>query len=113
MRVFLRVFLLIVAMLPKSNCTQDLMRVEESVSKIPKYIRDLIKDFNRKNLNIHDVVIIDLESESSEILFNEIIMEIPKENPVIIPSIAKRLDDTRLRPASFVIITADTFNMVS
>ena len=30
-------------------------------------------------------------------------MEIPDENPVIVPKLDVRLDDTHLRPASFVI----------
>ena len=112
MGTILKVFLLIV-IVELSNGSQDLMRVEESGSKIPKYICDLIKDFNRKDSNIHDVLIIDLEIESSEVNLNQLIMEIPKENPVIIPSIGTRLDDTRLRPTSFVIILADSFDTVS
>ena len=110
MGIFLKVFLLIV-IVELSNGSQDLLRVAEGGSKIPQYIRDLIK--NRKDLNIHDVVIIDLESESSKPFLNEIIMELPEENPVIIPSIGTRLDDTRLRPASFVIILADRYEMVN
>ena len=112
MGIFLKVFLLIV-IVELSNGSQDLLRVAEGGSKIPQYIRDLIKDFNRKDSNIHDVVIIDLESESSKPFLNEIIMELPEENPVIIPSIGTRLDDTRLRPASFVIILADRYEMVN
>ena len=111
MEVFLKVFSLIVIM-ELSNCSQDLMRVEKSDNKIGEFIRDLIKDFNKKDSNIHDVAIIDLESESSEIILNQIIMEIPEENPVIIPRVGTRLDDTRLRAASFVIILADSFNTV-
>ena len=38
----------------------------------------MIKDFNRKDLNIHDVVIRNLESESLNLSLNEIIMKILK-----------------------------------
>ena len=51
-------------------------------NKIGKYIRELIKYFNKKDSNIHYV-----ESESSETILNQIIVAIPKENPVITPSI--------------------------
>lgn len=112
MEIFLKVFLLIV-IVDLSNGSKDLLRVEESGGKVPGYIRDLIKDFNKKDSNIHDVVIIDLENESSDFLLNLILMDIPEENPVIIPKVGTRLDDTRLRSASFVIITADLFNNVS
>ena len=112
MEIFLRVFLWI-SIVNLSYGAQDLMSVVDSGSKIPKYIRDLIKDFNKKDLNVHDVVILNLESESLNLFINEIIMEIPEENPVIVPKLDVRLDDTRLRPASFVIIIANTFDMVS
>ena len=82
-------------------------------NKIWIYIRDLIKDFNKKDSNIHYVAIIDLESESSETILNQIIVAIPKENSVITPSIGMRLEDIRLKTASFVIISADSFIIVS
>ena len=112
MEVFLKVFLITV-LYNKVFGAQDLMAVEKSDSKIPAYIRDLILDYNKKNPNIHDVAILNLENESSEMILNQIIMEIPEENPVIIPTIDVILNDSLIRSTSFVIILSDLFNMVS
>ena len=111
MEVFLKVFLLIF-MVKLSAGAQGLMAVEESDSKIPAYIRDLILDFNKKDPNIHDVAILNLENESSELILNQIIMEIPEENPLMIPAVNIRFKSLS-RPASFVIIMSDIYNMVS
>ena len=112
MAVFLKVFLVIL-LSQLSDGAQDLMTVGESDNKIPQYIRELMKDFNEKDLNIHDVAIIDLLSENSENLVNQIMMQIPEENPVIIPRVNKNLLDNSLRQASFVIIIADIYDVVS
>ena len=107
MGVFLQVLLVIV--LSQLSSAQDFMIVEG----IPGYIRDLIEDFNRKDSNIHDVAIINLENEENSDYINEIIMKLPEENAVIIPRIDLISDDPRIRQASFIIITADTFYVVN
>ena len=107
MGVFLPVFLVIV--LSQFCSAQDFMIVEG----IPGYIRDLIKDFNRKDSNVHDVAIINLENEENSDYINEIIMELPEENAVIISRIDTILDDPRIGKASFIIITADTIDAVN
>ena len=107
MGVFLQVFLVIV--LSQLCCAQDFMIVEG----ISEYIRDLIDDFNRKDSNIHDVAIINLENEENSDYIIEIIMKLPEENAVIIPRIDTISDDPRIRQASFIIITADIFDAVN
>ena len=69
MEVFLKVFLITV-LYNKVFGAQDLLAVEESDSKIPAFIRDLILDYNKKDPNIHDVAILNLENESSEMILN-------------------------------------------
>ncbi|CAO1297376.1 unnamed protein product, partial [Diamesa serratosioi] len=108
MDILLKVFWLIIYF---EVALGGIMEVQESGTKIPEYIRELIKDFNRKDSNIHDVVILNLQNDTTSKIFNDVIKEIPDDNPVIIPDIKVRLDDTKLRPASFVIITADTFDI--
>lgn len=90
----------------------ELMAIKPNYQKTPGYIRDLIKDLNLKYNEIHDFAILNFESqsESSNSLFNEIIMEIPKENAIIIPNISIMLEDIHLRPASIVIILSDVFH---
>ncbi|CAO1297355.1 unnamed protein product, partial [Diamesa serratosioi] len=108
MEIIFKVFWLIIYL---EVAFGGIVEVEESGTKIPEYIRELIKDFNRKDSNIHDVVILNLENETTSNILNDVIKEIPDENPLIIPDIKVRLDDTKLKPASFVIITADTFDI--
>ena len=93
----------------------ELMAIKPNYQKTPGYIRDLIKDLNLKYNEIHDFAILNFESqsESSNSLFNEIIMEIPKENAIIIPNISIMLEDIHLRPASIVIVLSDVFHIVS
>ena len=107
MGVFGNVFLVIV--LSQLCSAQDSMIVEE----ISEYIRDLIEDFNQKDSNVHDVAIINLGNEENSDYINEIIMELPEENAVIIPRIDTISDDPRIGKASFIIITADTIDAVN
>lgn len=101
----------LIVLMMKSSC--DAQDLKETSNKIPGYICELLKDFNHKDPNIHDVLILNLGSESSKDVLSGVIQEIPEENPVILPKLGKRLDDTSLRPVSFVIITSNTFDMVS
>lgn len=95
------------------SCDYELLSVEDNESKITVYICDLIKDFNKKDLNNHDVAILNLKNEISGHFVSNLIKKISMESPVILPSLNKRLDDTRLRPASFVVVIADFYDAVS
>lgn len=86
-------------------------------SKLSEFVIDVIKDLNAKQSpknNDHDVSIVNLDSDN--IVFNSIVKNMPKENPVLQPQVnckGKFLPDNVYKHSQSFIVIAKSFTLVS
>lgn len=93
------------------------LEYDSKTNDLNSYIIALIKDWNHKDVGVHDVVILRFESEkyrknSTEIvggLFNKM----PIENPIMSPPIFGRTTRSDVRVGSFIIVLFDGGSIVS
>ena len=82
-------------------------------NKLSLFIRDFLLNYNLQEPIIHDVVFLRVENKTSSDFFDQIIQEIPKDNPVMIFDLIKNKECLQTRKRSLVIIISDVYKQVS
>lgn len=84
------------------------------VTKLIHFIRDFLINYNFQESITHDVVFLRLENQTSTQFLNQLIRELPKDNPVTIIDLMKNDENfPKTRQGSLVIIISDVYDQVS